>query len=111
MADKVVLGPGLSISKNVLQRIKTKKVGSFVANLMGATLTREYMATHSYKGQKGKNGQTKPKLDTNYTASLIKYAKSVRYTELQRPVIDEDIVKAIKFKLNNEEQAFKKQQE
>lgn len=39
----------------------------------------------------------------------LEYAKSVRYTELQRPVIDEDIVKAIKFKLNNEEQAFKKQ--
>jgi hypothetical protein len=67
---KVVLGPGLSISKKVLQTIKTKKVGGFVANVMG-TLTREYMATHSYKGQKGKNGQTKPKLDPQYTASLI----------------------------------------
>lgn len=39
----------------------------------------------------------------------VEYAKSVKYTEIQRPVIDEDIVKAIKFKLNNEEQAFKKQ--
>ncbi len=38
---------------------------------MGATLKREYMAIHSYKGQKGKNGQTKPKLDLDYTASLI----------------------------------------
>ena len=39
----------------------------------------------------------------------VEYAKSMKYTEIQRPVIDEDIVKAIKFKLNNEEQAFKKQ--
>jgi hypothetical protein len=62
--------PGLSISK-VLKTIKTKKVGGFVANVMEATLTREYMATHSYKGQKGKNGQTKPKLDPQYIASLI----------------------------------------
>ena len=41
----------------------------------------------------------------------VEYAKSVRYTDLQRPVIEEDIVKAIKFKLNNEEQAFRKQHE
>ena len=41
----------------------------------------------------------------------VEYAKSVKYTEIQRPVIDEDVVKAIKFKLNNEEQAFKKQNE
>ena len=30
-----------------------------------------WVLTHSYKGQKGKNGQTKPKLDPQYTASLI----------------------------------------
>ena len=41
----------------------------------------------------------------------VEYAKNVKYTDLQRPVIEEDIVKAIKFKLNNEEQAFKKQHE
>ena len=41
----------------------------------------------------------------------VEYAKSVKYTEIQRPVIDEDVIKAIKFKLNNEEQAFKKQHE
>ena len=41
----------------------------------------------------------------------VEYAKSVRYTDLQRPVIEEDIVKAIKFKLNNEERAFRKQHE
>jgi hypothetical protein len=41
----------------------------------------------------------------------VEYAQSVKYTEVQRPVIDEDVVKAIKFKLNNEEQAFKKQHE
>ena len=39
----------------------------------------------------------------------VEYAKSVKYTEIQRPVIVEDVIKAIKFKLNNEEQAFKKQ--
>ena len=47
------------------------------------------------------------------TVSLfwIEYAKKVKYSDMQRPVIEEDTVKAIKFKLNNEEQAFKKQQE
>lgn len=39
----------------------------------------------------------------------LEYAKSVKYTEIQRPIVDEDIIKAIKFKLNNEEQAFIKQ--
>ena len=38
---------------------------------MEATLSQEHMATHSYKGQKGKNGQIKPKLDHIYTSSLI----------------------------------------
>ena len=37
------------------------------------------------------------------------HAKNVHYTDMPRPVIEEDIVKAIKFKLNNEEQAWKKQ--
>ena len=68
---KVVLGPGVSISKNVLQRIKTKKVGSFVANLVRETLTREYMATQSYRGQRKKKWQTKPKPDPHYAESLI----------------------------------------
>jgi hypothetical protein len=46
-----------------------------------------------------------------FSMFCVEYAKSVRYTDLQRPVIEEDIVKAIKFKLNNEEQAFRKQHE
>ena len=50
---------------------KTKKSWRYVAGIMGATLTRECMATHSYKGQKGKNGQVKPRLDSVYTRSLI----------------------------------------
>ena len=29
------------------------------------------MATHSYKGQKGKNGQIKPKLDPEYAESIM----------------------------------------
>lgn len=39
----------------------------------------------------------------------IEHAKNVHYTDMPRPVIEEDIVKAIKFKLNNEEQARKKE--
>ena len=37
--------------------------------------------------------------------------KGVKYSNTEREVIEEDIVKAIKFKLNNEEQVWKKQQE
>ena len=43
--------------------------------------------------------------------NLLEHAKSVKYTDMTREVFDEDIVKAIKFKLNNEEQAWKKQHE
>ena len=57
--------------QRVFQRLKPKKVGSYVANMMSATLYREYMATHSYKGQKAKNGAVKPKMDSDYTKSLI----------------------------------------
>ena len=65
------MGPGLEIATKTLRGIPTKKVGSYVANIMGATLSREYMATHTLKGQKAKNGATKPKLDDEYTKSLI----------------------------------------
>ena len=43
--------------------------------------------------------------------NLLEHAKGVKYSNVEREVIEEDIVKAIKFKLNNEEQAWKKQQE
>ncbi|XP_046855164.1 uncharacterized protein LOC124448198 [Xenia sp. Carnegie-2017] len=108
---QVTLGPNLVVKKHVLKRIVTKKVRSYVANLMGATLPYEHMTTHSYKGQKGKNGQVKPRLDPTYTTSLIQHATSVKYSNMPRQVIEEDVVKAIKFKLNNKEQAWKKQHE
>ena len=66
-----MLGPGLKIARNIFTRIKPRKVGTYVANIMGATLSREHMATHSFKGQKAKNGAVKPKLDALYTTSLI----------------------------------------
>mgnify|MGYP002804598257 FL=1 len=78
---------------------------------MEATLSREHMATHSFKRQKGKNGQIKPKLDPVYTSSLIEHSKTVQYSNMPRPVIEEDIIKAIKCKLNNQEKAWKKQNE
>lgn len=59
------------MKKSIFKRITPRKVGAYVASIMGATLTRECMATHSYKGQKGKNGQVKPRLDPVYTHSLI----------------------------------------
>ncbi len=65
------MGPGLQIARTVLKRIKARKVGNYVASIMGATLSREHMATHSYKGQKGKNGKVKPRLDPVFTKSLI----------------------------------------
>ena len=68
---QVTLGPNLVLTKNKFKKIKPKKVGSYVATLMEAMLSREQMATHSYKGQKGKNGQIKPKLDPVYASSLI----------------------------------------
>ena len=37
------------------------------------------------------------------------HAKNVTYSDFGHQVYEEDIVKAIKFKLNNEEQAWKKQ--
>jgi hypothetical protein len=37
------------------------------------------------------------------------HAKNVKYSDMNRPVYEEDIIKAIKFKLNNKEQAWKKQ--
>ena len=69
---QVTLGPILVIKKHVFKRIVAKKVGSYVANLIGVTLSHEHMATHSYKGQKGKNGHVKPRLDPTYTTSLIR---------------------------------------
>lgn len=59
------------MNKTVLKRIIPKKVGTYVASMMGATLSREHIATHSYKGQKAKNGLTKLKLDPGYISSLI----------------------------------------
>ena len=41
--------------------------------------------------------------------SLLDHALSVKYSDVKRPVIEEDVIKAIKFKLNNEEGAWKKQ--
>ncbi|XP_046855861.1 uncharacterized protein LOC124448953 [Xenia sp. Carnegie-2017] len=111
LPEMVTLGPNLVVKKHVLKRIVAKKVGSYVANLMGTTLSLEHMATHSYKDQKGKNAQVKPRLDRTYTTSLIQHATSVKYSNMSRQVIEEDVVKAIKFKLNNEEQAWKKQHE
>ena len=34
---------------------------------------------------------------------------SVKFPQLKRPLIEEDVIKALKFKLNNEEGAWKKQ--
>ena len=43
--------------------------------------------------------------------NLLEHAKSVKYPDMIRDVFEEHIVKAIKSKLNNEEQAWKKQHE
>ena len=45
----MTLGPKLVLSSAKLKKIKQKKVSLYVASLMGATLSREKMATHSYK--------------------------------------------------------------
>ncbi len=46
-----------------------------------------------------------------FLSFILEHAKSVHYSNLERQIIDEDIVKAIKCKLNNEEKAWKKQNE
>ena len=58
---------------------------------MSATLSREYMATHSYKGQKAKPGAVKPKMDPDYAKSLIRefilYTGSIRIaSEVSDPI-------------------------
>jgi hypothetical protein len=75
--QKVVIGPGISIQASIFKKIKANKVGLYVASLMGATLSREHMSTHSYKGQKENNGIVKPKLDVEYTSTLISKCRSV----------------------------------
>ena len=57
--------------EKIFKRLKPRKVGSYVANIMSATLSREYMASHSFKGQKAKTGAVKPRIDPQYTKSLI----------------------------------------
>ena len=44
-----------------------------------------------------------------YCFSSIEHAKNVQYSDMPHQVIEEEVVKAIKFKLNNEEQPWKKQ--
>ncbi|XP_046855793.1 uncharacterized protein LOC124448858 [Xenia sp. Carnegie-2017] len=92
LSEMVTLGPNLVVKKHVLKRIIAKKVGSYVSNLMGETLSLEHMATHSYKGQKGKNGQVKPRLYPTYNTSLIQHATSVKYSNMPRQIIEEDVV-------------------
>ena len=71
MVFQISLGPGLVLPTKIFHKLKPRKVGSYVANIMAATLSREVMATHSFKGQKGKNGTMKPRLDPTYTSTLI----------------------------------------
>ena len=54
-----------------------------------------------------KNRKSIPK-QLSFFYHFIEHAKAITYTDMPRQVI-EDVVKAIKFKLNNEEQAWKKQ--
>ena len=41
---------------------------------------------------------------------FVEHAKNAKYSDKPREVIEEDVIKAIKLKLNNEEQAWKRQQ-
>ena len=48
---------------------------------------------------------------TSFNFFIPEHAKTEQYSNMLRPVIEEDVIKAIKCKLNNQEKAWKKQNE